>query len=721
MLLKLDNIGKIYNSDNIYTIGIRNINLEFDCGEFVIITGASGSGKSTLLNVIAANDTYEEGELYINGESTSHYGDNEWDDYRKNYIATVFQDFNIIENLSVKENILLALFRIENKEERNQIASSLIEKVGLGDLINQKASKLSGGEKQRTVIARAIAKDSPIIIADEPTGNLDRSNSYQIARVLKEGAQGKLIIVVTHNPEYFEKYATRKIVLSDGALVEDVKLDKAASSEVEDENSSNINNNLEILNDSDEGIYTNGSDTQDTYIVKPEKPSRFREIKTAVELGVLNYKSRTKFTLLMTFVLIIACICFFVAITVFNKTLVSNVKEYIDSEVVKGKVIVLGKDENVNTSELEQLAKNLNAKSYYIDNEYTQFDVTFNNDRRLSKNHTVKFVVDSNKKFSNKNNAEMIIPISLSKDANIIKDIVLKSQVGIESINIKKSFKASDITIYFDFTLLQENAKLLKNINSKLKINQYTSEIVSFKVDEDLAYGAINLVNSQFWNVKGKKAVLDAYPVKTFLVADDTKLDNSLSGLVVELSRDDYDEIFKQPIISGDKSTLFFESDKEANNATQNYIGDEYIFISSNKFVYVWGAEKVFIKNIFSYLGLLLFSVAFAILISIIFNGNLSIFIYEFTIHKTLGIANKTSKLSFFIQMIFIFLPTIVFLPIVSLLTTILSPYVIPIISFWNYIFIEIMMFIIILIVTKMFNSRLDTGSIIKQLSRGTK
>ena len=165
MLLRLKNIGKIYDSNDILTIGIRGINLDFDYNEFVTIEGESGSGKSTLLNVIGANDSYEEGELYINGEETSHYGATEWEKYREKYIATVFQDFNIIENLTVLENVELALLRFDDKKTRREKARELIEKVGLIKQINQRGSKLSGGEKQRTVIARALAKDAPIILA----------------------------------------------------------------------------------------------------------------------------------------------------------------------------------------------------------------------------------------------------------------------------------------------------------------------------------------------------------------------------------------------------------------------------------------------------------------------------------------------------------------------------------------------------------------------------
>lgn len=158
MLLKLEKIGKIYDSNDILTVGIRGIDLAFDYNEFVTIEGESGSGKSTLLNVIGANDTYEEGELYFNGEPTSHYSESDWEKYRERNIATIFQDFNIIENLTVPENVELALLRLDDKKERRRRAKELIARVGLTEQMHRRGSKLSGGEKQRTVIARALAK-----------------------------------------------------------------------------------------------------------------------------------------------------------------------------------------------------------------------------------------------------------------------------------------------------------------------------------------------------------------------------------------------------------------------------------------------------------------------------------------------------------------------------------------------------------------------------------
>ena len=220
-MLSLKDIGKIYVSEGNVTVGIRGVNLNFDRGEFVAITGKSGSGKSTLLNVISGMDSYEEGELYVDGQPTSHYVQSDFEEYREKYISFIFQDYNIIESFTVLQNVELALMGIEDPKARRERALELIERVGLSSHIHHKGSKLSGGQKQRTVIARALAKDSPIILADEPTGNLDSKTSDEIIELLYEVSRDKLLIIVTHNFKEVEKYATRHVRIFDGAVESD--------------------------------------------------------------------------------------------------------------------------------------------------------------------------------------------------------------------------------------------------------------------------------------------------------------------------------------------------------------------------------------------------------------------------------------------------------------------------------------------------------------------
>ncbi len=221
-MLKLKNVSKFYYSKGVIASGFSKVNLELNMGEFVVITGESGSGKSTLLNVLSGLDTYEEGEMYINGEETSHYNEADFEEYRRKYVGNIFQNFNLVNSYTVYQNVELAL--LLNGEKKNEIkekVNDIIAKVGLVEFSKTKCSKLSGGQKQRVAIARALAKETPIIVADEPTGNLDTESAADIIQLLSEIAKDKLVIIVTHNLEQVEHHATRLIKMHDGKILED--------------------------------------------------------------------------------------------------------------------------------------------------------------------------------------------------------------------------------------------------------------------------------------------------------------------------------------------------------------------------------------------------------------------------------------------------------------------------------------------------------------------
>lgn len=221
-MIKLKDVSKYYYNKGLITSGITKINAEFNIGEFIVITGESGSGKSTLLNVISGLDTYEDGEMYIDGKETSHYGDEDFEEYRKEYISNIFQNFNLVGSYTVYQNIeLVMLINGYTKKEARPKILKLINEVELTRYKNTRVSKLSGGQKQRVAIARALAKNTPIIIADEPTGNLDKRAAESVLKTLAFTAKDKLVIVVTHNYEQVEKYATRKITMFDGKILED--------------------------------------------------------------------------------------------------------------------------------------------------------------------------------------------------------------------------------------------------------------------------------------------------------------------------------------------------------------------------------------------------------------------------------------------------------------------------------------------------------------------
>ena len=232
-MIRLKNVSKYYYSKGIIASGISRVNLDLDAGEFVVITGESGSGKSTLLNVISGLDTYEEGEMYIEGKETSHYTASDFESYRQQYISCIFQSFNLVSSYTVYQNVALAM-QIDGCEPsaiRSRV-NDIIKKVGLYEFRNRKVSKLSGGQKQRVAIARALAKDTKILVADEPTGNLDSESAEGIVELLTDIASDKLVIVVTHNYEQFRDHATRIIKMHDGKIVEDTG---AASVQTADE------------------------------------------------------------------------------------------------------------------------------------------------------------------------------------------------------------------------------------------------------------------------------------------------------------------------------------------------------------------------------------------------------------------------------------------------------------------------------------------------------
>lgn len=229
-MLNLKNVSKFYYSKGVIASGFTKVSASFDTSEFVVITGESGSGKSTLLNVISGLDSYEEGEMYINGHETSHYGEADFEEYRKKYVSNIFQHFNLVNSYSVYQNVeLVLLMNGYKKKEVKERVLELIKKVGLSRYKNTKVSKLSGGQKQRVAIARALAKETPIIVCDEPTANLDSKSSKEIIKLLKEISKDKLLIMVTHDYSSVEDIATRVIKMHDGKILSDRKLDSISS------------------------------------------------------------------------------------------------------------------------------------------------------------------------------------------------------------------------------------------------------------------------------------------------------------------------------------------------------------------------------------------------------------------------------------------------------------------------------------------------------------
>ena len=221
-MLQLKKIHKQYKTGDLVQTALDKVSLNLRDCEFVAILGPSGSGKTTLLNIIGGLDRYDSGDLIINGISTKKYTDRDWDSYRNHTIGFVFQSYNLIPHQTVLANVELALtISGVSGAERRRRATEALQKVGLGNQLHKHPTEMSGGQMQRVAIARALVNDPDILLADEPTGALDSETSIQVMELLKEVAQDRLVVMVTHNPELAHQYATRIVQLKDGVIRSD--------------------------------------------------------------------------------------------------------------------------------------------------------------------------------------------------------------------------------------------------------------------------------------------------------------------------------------------------------------------------------------------------------------------------------------------------------------------------------------------------------------------
>jgi len=221
-VIEMKNVTKIYKMDSVSVVGVENINLKIKNSEFICVMGPSGSGKSTMLHLIGCLDKPTSGKIFIDGIDVSKMNDDELANLRKEKIGFVFQFFNLYPTLTALENVELPMIIAEkDKEFRKKRAVELLKMVGMEEFKDHLPSQLSGGQRQKVAIARALANDPPIILADEPTGNLDSKSGEEIIKIFKElNERGKTIVVVTHN-EYLARFAKRIIRLKDGKIIKD--------------------------------------------------------------------------------------------------------------------------------------------------------------------------------------------------------------------------------------------------------------------------------------------------------------------------------------------------------------------------------------------------------------------------------------------------------------------------------------------------------------------
>ena len=325
-MLKLENLSKYYYSSSSVTCALRKINLEFKIGEFVAITGESGSGKTTLLNIISGLDSYEEGEFLFDGKQTSYFDDDDWEQYRKEQIAFIFQNYNLIDSYTVLENVIVAyIIDGYSYSEAKTKAKETLRFVGMEKDMHKKATKLSGGQKQRLAIARALAKNSNIIVADEPTGNLDAENGVAILKLLKKVSENKLVIIVTHNQAQIEPFITRRVRLHDGEVVNDEII-----------TINNPNKEYEVV----------------------EKNNIKDGFKKAFNFSFLNIKSQPKKSFLMILLIFITTLSSFVFLTNFKMNLDDSKTKVLSSDLFTNfddtRLLVKKQDNSIITDEILQ-------------------------------------------------------------------------------------------------------------------------------------------------------------------------------------------------------------------------------------------------------------------------------------------------------------------------------------------------------------------------------
>ena len=324
-MIKITDICKVFRTEEIETVALDNVSFEIEDGEFVAIMGPSGCGKSTLLNILGLLDNPTSGSYQLLGQEVAQLKEKERTKFRKGNIGFVFQSFNLIDELNVYENIELPLRYMNfSAAERKEKVEAVMARMNISHRAKHFPQQLSGGQQQRVAIARAVVASPKLILADEPTGNLDVKASKEVAALLKAVSKDKLVIVVTHNPEFFVEYATRRVTIFDGSVKEDKVIRKP--------------------------LPKTSADKEEI------KAGKWQDFKNTMHIGTLNYKSRPKFTAMMSFALFVCAITLFLVISVFGNSLIRSTQVPLDGTGVTGKVILSNRSNSITQSDLDEVA-----------------------------------------------------------------------------------------------------------------------------------------------------------------------------------------------------------------------------------------------------------------------------------------------------------------------------------------------------------------------------
>lgn len=687
--LELKDLSKIYAGEGAVSVGIRKVSLAFEKGEFVAITGKSGAGKTTLLNVIGGLEPFEEGEMYINGQPTSPYTQQEWEEYQAANISCIFQNYNILESFTVLENVEFALTSISDLKERRERARKIIERVGLKDRAHIRGSKLSGGEKQRTVIARAIAKDSPIILADEPTGNLDSKTAKDVLKLLREVSDGKLVIVVTHNFEDVKEYATRHIRIFDGEIESDDCLVGEKPTAAQTEGNEDFSAAREFV-------------FRKRRKKASEKGKRSVALRDCALLGIKRFFSRPKQGILMSAVLTIALICMLCAVSFMSS---QNTYSYgVNVNPIEGRVLVADQDGTGYTqAEAEALAARYNAESALRNDCFLEQGVYVN----LTKSDSFLDAERAQIVFSDKKPQEGRLP-QAAGDVTLympytyrgewkVGDTFVFGQTGYRSVN-GVLCEVVGIGYFTDnrnsvrVCVTEETYALYANLSryeislaeKKQTESAGASEDVSDETEvADIAVGSGQSVSIVVdFSLNGKTAVLycgkedglSGTPVILFsgeekgLVISETKygIPEEYAGgniYVAEISADFVKEDLAWE--ASEQISLLYKTDKEARENAERLRADGYQVVLATE-VRLRQEQVTFLEKFLQFLGTgmvtLLVGLAMMLILILTLHRLISATRGDVSIFRTMGIAEKTVKRATYIQLLCALVPACVLL-----------------------------------------------------------
>ena len=586
-MLEIKNIEKNYKTGDFVQCALKNINIKFRKNEFVAILGPSGSGKTTLLNIIGGLDRYNSGDLIINNKSTKKFKDVEWDFYRNNCIGFIFQSYNLINHISILENVEMGmtLSGVPNKKKKKK-ALDLLEKVGLKEHAHKKPNQLSGGQMQRVAIARALANDPDIILADEPTGALDSETSIQIMNLIKEIAKNKLVIMVTHNPDLAENYATRIIKMKDGEVLEDSNDIKE-----EEKNQGKIRIKKTAMN-----------------------------FVTALNLSFNNIKTKKGRTALTAFASSIGIIGIALILSLSNGFKI-EVNNFEKKSLSQSPITITTQSINMDNKTLDNIQKENAAKKL---KKYTKakkiYSQTIAMEQMMHTNKINQSYVDYLKKLDKKyisgisyqtSTALNIVNYNEENGYNLVSS-ANNNQTMSWTLLPSKMDKDKKGIIEDNFDVIagkidESKAGLILQVNSKNQVNKTTLEQLGFKDDEEVTFDEILknelklVLNDDFYKEVGNIFIqnkdlesmfnnTNSITIKVQAIIrgkEDKELitngsgiayTNALTKLVIEKNKDskivksqkerDYNVLTNQPFENNDNST-------NTKEKTLGYLGDE--------------------------------------------------------------------------------------------------------------------------------------------------